>query len=57
MLYIQDMYTDEWITWHYSEPVPVVNSKVVAFQADGDELELILNAMRATNPKNKLTQK
>jgi hypothetical protein len=39
-LYIN--YKDEW---HVGEPVPKNLGRVVTFQADGNELELILDAM------------
>lgn len=35
--------------WHVGEPLPAL-SNVVVFQADGDELELLLRAMRGSNP-------
>lgn len=37
-----------WEEWHVGEPVPEVG-RVVTFQADGDELELILKAMEGRN--------
>lgn len=32
--------------WHIGEPIPEIKSNVVLFQADGDELEMILEAMK-----------
>lgn len=32
--------------WHISEPMPPIDGPVVKFQADGDELNLILRAMK-----------
>lgn len=50
MLYIEQHTTGNSIknTWHISEPVPQIDNetRVITFQADGDELNLILNAMR-----------
>lgn len=45
MLYINDRYQ-----WHIGEPIPsnVEHKRVVMFQADGDELNLFLNAMAAS---------
>ena len=37
--------------WHIGEPVPPIESKVVIFQADGDELYLILKKMRQVAQK------
>jgi hypothetical protein len=34
--------------WHVGESVPDILSRIVNFQADGHELEMILQAMRAT---------
>jgi len=34
--------------WHLGESIPNLDAYVVNFQADGDELNLILNAMQAT---------
>lgn len=36
--------------WHYSEPLPRMDCRVVSFIADGDELELIIDALRKTRP-------
>jgi hypothetical protein len=36
--------------WHYGEPLPRLECRVVSFQADGDELELIIDALRKTRP-------
>lgn len=36
--------------WHVGEPLPALSNRVVVFQADGDELELLLRAMRGSNP-------
>ena len=35
-----------YCTWHIGDPVPKVG-RVVEFQADGDELELFLSAMKS----------
>lgn len=32
--------------WHTGETMPMVRGPVVSFQADGDELEVILAALR-----------
>jgi len=45
MLYIITQ-TNKESTWHIGEPFPAVTGRVITFQADGDELELILNALR-----------
>ena len=41
--------------WHYGEPLPSMQARVVSFQADGDELELILHALKATRPVQTIT--
>ena len=40
--------------WHTGEPIPKITDRVVVFQVDGDELQLILNAMKSnpTEPKS-----
>lgn len=38
-----------WRTWHIGEPIPAeAKTRVVTFQADGDELNLFLDAMKAS---------
>jgi hypothetical protein len=34
--------------WHYGEPLPRMDARVVVLQADGDELELIIDALKKT---------
>lgn len=34
--------------WHFGEPVPRITNRVIIFHADGDELDLILRAMKST---------
>jgi hypothetical protein len=34
--------------WHVGEPLPIIRERVVAFQADGDELEVIIAALQKT---------
>lgn len=50
MLYISFSGFEVNREWHVGEPVPTIPSgtNVVKFQADGDELDLILSAMRKT---------
>lgn len=55
MLYIKDQRTKDQTVqhqWHVGEPFPSVLGRVVTFQADGDELDLILAALerRTANP-------
>lgn len=47
MLYIKEHLKDAEAnsTWHVGEPMPYIKARVVTFQADGDELNLILDAM------------
>lgn len=42
-----------WTSWHVGRHIPPLanNSRVLTFQADGDELEIILRAMRETRPQ------
>lgn len=44
-------------TWHVGEPIPPLLGRVVTFQADGDELELILVAMRESYELVKIGEK
>ena len=37
-----------WHEWHVGEPVPKELGRVVQIQADGDELNLIVDAMLAS---------
>lgn len=34
--------------WHTGQSCPVTTERVVTFQADGDELEVILNALHGS---------
>jgi hypothetical protein len=57
MLYISigRAYNEELggIEWHVGEALPEITGRVVTFQADGDELECIVNALKATSkPKS-----
>jgi len=36
------------IEWHVGAPLPEITGRVITFQADGDELECILKALRDT---------
>tara|TARA_R110002051_G_scaffold225581_1_gene288502 strand:+ start:283 stop:669 length:387 start_codon:yes stop_codon:yes gene_type:complete len=39
--------------WHVGEGIPEITGRVITFQADGDELECIVNALKATSkPKS-----
>src|SRR6266566_1250683 len=38
-----------WRQWYIGEPTPTDIGRVVTFQADGDELNLFLDAMAASN--------
>ena len=41
---------NSWVSWWLGYPVPpAAQERVVTFQADGDELALILAAMEATS--------
>ena len=40
--------------WHLGQSVPKNLSRVEHFQADGDELEMILNAMRRSKVSDKI---
>jgi hypothetical protein len=48
MLYIwaADTVESTPISWHVGEPLPPMPARVVRFQADGDELQMILCAMQ-----------
>lgn len=32
--------------WHVGEPLPELSGRVITFQADGDELDTLLGALR-----------
>ena len=44
-------------SWHYSEPLPdeVLRQRALKITADGDELGLLLDAIRATVPPAPVT--
>ena len=44
-----------WREWHVGEPVPKEFGRVVQFQADGDELDLIVDAMQASRGEHPTT--
>ena len=48
MLCIQQREGDNWTEWHVGEPLPELRSRVITFQADGHELDMIQRAMHAT---------
>ena len=56
MLYISigRAYNEELggIEWHVGEGIPDITGRVITFQADGDELECIVNALKATSEPN-----
>lgn len=49
-LFIQQARPSAPKEWHIGESLPEIKSKVVTFQADDDELEIILAALRKTRP-------
>lgn len=49
MLYISQVDKAGWPVrsgWHTGEPLPKIVGPVVTFQADGEELQVILGALR-----------
>lgn len=56
MLYIEEKLTNGAIAesgWHIGEPMPYISpaTRVMTFQADGDELIVILDALRQASAK------
>ena len=51
-LYIRDLHRNQWRKWSLGEPLPEDISEIAIFQADGDELRLILDAMQASVTNN-----
>jgi hypothetical protein len=52
-LYICDLHRNQWRKWNLGKPLPEDIGEICIFQADGDELRLILDALQAsvtTNP-------
>jgi len=49
MLYIREEMSppemDTWLEWHIGESCPKLKARVITFQADGDELGVILEAL------------
>jgi hypothetical protein len=41
----------EEYTWRTGEELPVIHSRVVTFQADCDELDVIMDALKAASKK------
>lgn len=49
MLSVKNRYEKQFVgDWHIGESLPFIAGRVVEFKADGDELEMILDAMRKT---------
>lgn len=44
MLAIKDD-TGHWKEWHVGDPLPEIEGRVITFQADGDELDVILASL------------
>lgn len=55
MLYIMDGSTRDLKTksygWHVGETLPKLTAEMVTFQASGDELKVIMKALRETRKK------
>lgn len=53
MMYIK-LVSGDYCDWHVGEPVPVPRNipRVCQLQADGDELELVIAAMKATSSES-----
>lgn len=51
MLYITQ-FKDEVTEWHVGEPIPEVTARVVTFQADSEELEVILTAIKSASKES-----
>ena len=47
-LYMRDLHRNQWRKWNLGEPLPEGIGEICIFQADGDELLLILDAMQAS---------
>src|SRR5215472_7293103 len=56
-LYMRDLHRNEWRKWNLGKPLPEDISEIGIFQADGDELRLILDAMQASVTNNPYGQK
>ena len=50
-LYMRDLHRNQWRKWQLGEPLPEDISEIGIFQADGDELRQILDAMQASVTK------
>lgn len=53
MLYFLNSATAAYPGWHIGDPIPFNLPRVVLLQADGDELDLILEALKSTCKKEK----
>ena len=53
MLFVYDATGKVRLEWHVGEPVPPIQANVLRFQADGDELQLFLAAMRGTRKERR----
>lgn len=55
MLYIEEKLKDTTAVsaWHVGEPMPRISGRVVRFDADGEELEVILAAIRSWSKQSK----
>lgn len=52
MMYINQAGIYRGQGWHIGQPMPVINSRVVTFQCDGDELDVVLAAIKAASSKS-----
>ena len=47
-LYMRDLHRNQWRKWNLGEPLPEDMGEICIFQADGEELLLILDALQAS---------
>jgi hypothetical protein len=48
----EDLPNEPWHTWWLGMPVPAHDVRIMEFQADGDELALLLEAMKNATKQN-----
>ena len=50
MLYIKNLTTNEETSWYVGQKFPELKGRVMSFQADGDELDILLERLNPVKP-------
>jgi hypothetical protein len=50
MLLIRESHRERWHNWHVGESFPELRGRVITFQADRQELDFLLDAIKSALP-------